>query len=288
MLAYSALRTMANGSDMSGFRAWRTLAGAGAVAAAGTVLGVQAVPAGAAVQAPYPAITVPGAVYHPAARTLTLGMRGPAVLALQQRLNYLHYYCGKPDGRFGWDTMEAVWAFKEVQSGRRIPPHPDIVGAAMQAQLAHPRLPRALKPHGGASRIEVNKNLEVLVVYRAGRVVLISHVSTADETRPDVYGSVTPDGTYRAWEYVPGAVPDSRFGGFMYNPVFFIGTTYAIHGMPDPTSTFSYDGVPLNPASHGCARIPMDVSLVLHTLIQVGPVDGTRVYVLGPEYLRWS
>jgi len=284
--------------DRLGARRW--LAGAGTTVAIAAWLAAQAGPAGAATaiqaqpaaltapQVPFPAIAVPGKVYQPPARPLTFGMRGPAVTALQQRLNYLHYYCGKPDGVFGWSTLEAVWAFKEVQSGRRIPPHPDIVGQAMQHQLVNPRPPRALRPHGGSSRIEVNKNLEVLVVYRADKVVLISHVSTADETRPDVYGSVTPDGVYRAWEYVPGPVADSTFGGYMYNPVFFIGTTYAIHGMPDPVSTFSYDGVPLNPASHGCVRIPMDVSLVLHTLIRPNPVNGTRVYVLGPQYLRWS
>lgn len=64
---------------------------------------------------------LPGAVYVPAGRTLRLGEHGPAVRALQQRLNFLHYYPGSVNGYFGWDTLEAVWAFKEVQSGRRIP-----------------------------------------------------------------------------------------------------------------------------------------------------------------------
>ena len=39
--------------------------------------------------------------------------------------------------------------------------------------------------------------------------------------------------------------------GQMYNPVFFIGTAYAIHGDAD---------VPLQRVSHGCVPIPMDIA----------------------------
>lgn len=276
-----------------GVRRW--LAGAGTAAALGTLALGQAGTAGAATTGLASGLQatahlsklVPGAVYTPAGKNLTLGSHGPAVKALQQRLNFLHYYVGKADGQFGWSTMEGVWAFKEVQSGKRVPPNPDVVTARTQAQLLNPKKAPVLKPHGGASRIEVNKNLEVLVVYRDNKPVLISHVSTADATRPDGDGWVTPDGKYRAWEFVSGCVADATFGGCMYNPVFFIGTSYAVHGMPDPTTTFEYDGVPLNPASHGCVRIPLDVSLVLHNYIHIGPEHGSWVYILGPEALYW-
>ncbi len=226
-----------------------------------------------------------GASTHAASsgKFLFFGSHGPAVKALQRRLNALHYYAGKPDGHFGWDTMEAVWAFKEVQSGKAIPSHPDIVGAAMQRQLRHPKLPRILVHGAHWSRIEVSKKIGVLVVYRNRKIRLISHVSTAAFNRPDGSGWVTPDGTYRAWAYDPGCVPDASFGGCLYNPVFFIGTTYAIHGMPNPTSTFSPDGVPLNAASHGCVRIPLDISVFLHTLIHVDPTHGTLIYIIGPD-----
>jgi hypothetical protein len=43
--------------------------------------------------------------------------------------------------------------------------------------------------------------------------------------------------------------------GEMYNPVFFIGTEYAIHGATD---------VPLRPASRGCVRIPMNTAGFFH------------------------
>ncbi len=248
-------------------RGRRWIAGLGAAAAAGVAVLGQAGAAGAAVQ--------------PSASYLHLGSHGPAVTKLQQRLSALHYYPGKIDGKFGWSTMEAVWAFKEVQAGKRTPPRPNIVGAAMQRQLAKPKLPRAHKPHGGTWRVEVNKNLEVLVVYKHSKITLISHVSTAAYSRPDGTGFVTPNGRYRALEYLAGAVPDSKYGGFMYNPVFFIGRSYAIHGMPNPTSTFSYDGVPLNPASHGCVRVPMSVSSIFHKYVRISPSRGTPIYVFG-------
>jgi hypothetical protein len=239
--------------------------------------------AGQAVKAVQTAAAEPGSVYVPTSQTLTFGMHDNAVKRLQERLNYLHYYAGKPDGYFGWDTMEAVWAFKEVQSEQAEPRDPDTVGPAMQRQLVDPKLPRVLVRHARWSRIEVNKNIGVLVVYHDTKILLISHVSTAAYCRPDGCGWVTPDGTYRAWEYIPGCVPDASFGGCLYNPVFFIGTTFAIHGMPNPTATFGPDGVPLNAASHGCVRIPLDISGFLHTLINVNATNGTLIYIIGND-----
>jgi hypothetical protein len=280
---------------MMGYGARRWLAGIGAAAALGTLALGQAGTAGAAVKGTHMAGVsaarasalshpAPGANYVPAGRNLTFGMRGAAIKALQRRLNYLHYYAGPVDGSFSWDTMEAVWAFKEVQSRTMIPRDPDVVTVAMQHQLLNPKLPPVLFPHGGASRVEVNKNIEVLVVYRNNKRVLISHTSTAAFDRPDGTGWVTPDGTYRAMYFDDYCVPDSSFGGCMYYPVFFIPGLFAIHGMPNPTSTFSGFGVPLNPASHGCVRIPLDISLFLHKLIHISPTTGSRIYITGPNY----
>jgi hypothetical protein len=58
----------------------------------------------------------------------------------------------------------------------------------------------------------------------------------------------------------------------MYNPVFFIGANFAIHGdIP----------IPLQPASHGCVRIPVDVANVLYKQIRIGPDRGTPIYIRG-------
>jgi L,D-transpeptidase catalytic domain len=44
---------------------------------------------------------------------------------------------------------------------------------------------------------------------------------------------------------------------------------YAIHGDAD---------VPLQPISHGCVRVPMDIAGFFHTLV---PTPGTPVYIRG-------
>src|SRR5207344_2858990 len=131
-----------------------------------------------------------------AARALQPGMKGPAVKALQRRLAALKYYPGAIDGRFGTSTLEAVWAFYEVQG---LTPH-NYVDSAMKRALAHPRAPRVLVRHGGANRIEVNLSREVLVLYRNNKVQLISHTSTGGHYYYCSVGgcgyAVTPTGNF--------------------------------------------------------------------------------------------
>jgi lipoprotein-anchoring transpeptidase ErfK/SrfK len=199
------------------------------------------------------------------ARALQPGMSGAAVKALQRRLAALKYYPGSIDGQFGTSTLEAVWAFEEVQG---LPAH-DYVTSAMQWALAHPRAPKALVPHGGANRIEVSLSREVLVLYHNGQVELISHVSTGGHYYYCSNGgcgyAVTPTGNYRTVVFMPGWVTVPL--GEMYNPVFFIGTAFAIHGDTD---------VPLAPVSHGCVRIPMDIAAFFHKLVTI---PGEPVYI---------
>ena len=193
------------------------------------------------------------------------GMTGHAVRLLQRRLAALRYYPGRVDGRFGRNTLEAVWAFQETQGL-----HPkNAVDAAMQRALASPRPPRVLVRHGGRLRVEVNLKDQVLVLYRRNHVALVSHVSSAGGyyfCSPNGCGdAVTPTGDFTTLSYIPGRVVAPR--GAMYDPVFFIGTLYAIHGDTH---------VPLRPASHGCVRIPIDIAAFFHTLV---PTPGTPVYI---------
>jgi peptidoglycan hydrolase-like protein with peptidoglycan-binding domain len=211
----------------------------------------------------------------PATGTLGPGMEGAAVLRLQQRLAQLHYYPGPANGRFGTDTLEAVWAFEEVQ-GLPTAAGADNVGPAMQWALAHPRTPQVLVPGGGRTRIEVNLPLEVLVLYTHGQVRMISHISAGGGYRYRCPGggtcgpALTPDGNFRAHLFEAGwlHVPLGR----MYNAVFFIGTNFAIHGdVP----------IPLKPASHGCVRVPVSVANVLYRQIRISRGWGTRIYIRG-------
>ena len=220
-----------------------------------------AAPSRAAAASPSPSPTVsasPELVLKP-------GMRGQAVRLLQRRLAALNYYPGRVNGRFGSNTLEAVWAFQETQGL-----HPrNVVSSKMQRALASPRPPKVLVPHGGRLRVEVNLKDQVLVLYKRNHVALVSHVSSAGGyyfCSPNGCGNaITPTGDYTTLSYTPGRVTAPL--GDMYNPVYFIGTIYAIHGDTQ---------VPLKPASHGCVRIPLDVAAFFHTLV---PTPGTPVYI---------
>jgi hypothetical protein len=218
-----------------------------------------AVPAAAAAAPSAPAARTGMAA---AGSTLQFGASDLSVRTLQRRLAALKYYPGPIDGLFGPDTLEAVWAFEEVQGL----PGLDYVTSAMERALAHPRAPRVLDRSAGANRIEVNLAIEVLVLYHNNHIELISHVSSGGGYYYPCPGdpaatcgpAVTPTGFFRTVVFMPGwvAVPL----GFMYNPVFFVGTAYAIHG-----DTY----VPFQPVSHGCIRIPMDIAAFFHTLVKV-------------------
>jgi Putative peptidoglycan binding domain/L,D-transpeptidase catalytic domain len=217
----------------------------------------------AALAAPAAASAAPSA---PAARTgmtaagstLQAGLSDSAVRTLQRRLAALKYYPGPIDGQLGPDTLEAMWAFQEVQGL----PGEDYVSSRMERALAHPRAPRVLDRRAGANRIEVNLHTEVLVLYHHNHIELISHVSSGGGYYYCSVGgcafAITPTGNFSTVVFMPGWVTVPL--GEMYNPVFFIGTAFAIHGDTD---------VPLEPVSHGCVRIPMDIAAFFHTLVKV-------------------
>jgi lipoprotein-anchoring transpeptidase ErfK/SrfK len=124
-------------------------------------------------------------------------------------------------------------------------------------------------PGGGRLRAEISLSRRTLVLYRSGRVALISHVSTGGGYRFCTPGgcarAITPTGNFRTTQYLPGWINVQL--GRMFNSVFFIGTKYAIHGE-------WY--VPLRPVSHGCVRIPMDIAGFFHKLVRT---PGTPVYI---------
>jgi hypothetical protein len=229
---------------------------------------VTSAPGSPAPSSTFPAATAPApAPAQPLPRrVLRQGMTGPAVLQLQHRLAALKYYPGPADGRFGPDTLQGVWAFQMVQG---LGPT-GVVGPATRHALQRPREPEVLAAGGAPLRVEISLARQILVLYRAGHVALISHISSGGGYRYCSPGggcgyAITPAGEYRTTAFLPGWVTVPL--GVMYDPVFFIGTEYAIHGSPD---------VPLQPASHGCIRIPMDVAGFFHQLV---PTPGTPVII---------
>jgi hypothetical protein len=250
----------------------RLAVGAGAVAVTAAALaGTQANAATTrTVAVVRPAATARPATagYSAPARTLQYGDRGADVLALQHRLWSLHYWL-KITGVFDDDTQEAVYAFQAI-NGLTMD---GLVGPKTGRALVHPHTYRPQDP-AVATRIEVNiyPTVQVLVYYKDHRLTLISHVSSAggyhfcDENGCQI--ATTPTGWYRANWFDPGWVTVPL--GEMYNPVFFIGGAYAIHGDTD---------VPNYPASHGCVRIPDDLAVVFHTMISVGYGTGTQIHI---------
>ncbi|WP_319018436.1 L,D-transpeptidase family protein [Microbispora sitophila] len=243
----------------------RTAAPAGVVTT-GTVLpassALPALPARGAVPARatgYAPFTAPG-------KTLKLGAKGSAVKALQARLKELGYMPGSADGRYGGTTLTAVWAFQKVQG---ITPTSTVAARTWKA-LENPRAPQVLVPRGKATRVEVNLTKQVMVLYRGGAPVLISHISsgsgipyteyaTWNGKRQRFSGSArTPTGDYKTTWRVKGW--HRSYLGQLYNPIFFNGGI-ALHGALS---------VPLYPASHGCVRLPMNVAEILPGMLGKG------------------
>jgi len=212
------------------------------------------------------------APYLPPGHDLFYGNKGAAVRSVQRRLAQLHYYPGPIDGIYGADMQQAVWAFKEVQGLPLTKWSNSVVTYAFRKALVHPRAPRVLIRHGAAKRVEINLSIQVLVLYRDYKPALILHVSSGGNCLAGQgCGWITPDGNFRALYFDPGWVHVPL--GEMYNPVFFIGTAYAIHGdVP----------VPWYPVSHGCVRIWMDAAAWFHKDLTITPDGhGTPVYIRG-------
>jgi peptidoglycan hydrolase-like protein with peptidoglycan-binding domain len=267
----------------------RWLLRVGAVGAVGAAIAAGQGAAGASPARPTQITAASAAAYKPPSKPLYFGEKGAAVKSVQRRLMQLHYYLGKIDGNYGQNTIEAAWAFREVQGL----PMNNTTGAepinrAFEKALIHPKHPYVLIKHPPATRVEINLKRQVLVVYKKGRVDLIAHISSGGGYYFCNQGScgyaVTPDGNFKAyymnfgWYWSPLC---GSAAGCMYNPVWVDPADgVAVHG--DPT-------VPWYPVSHGCMRVWMDIANVFYKQITVGGkhptpvyVRGTAPYILGP------
>jgi len=207
-----------------------------------------------------------GGVPAPPPAGLGPGAIGPAVASLEQRLSSLHYEVGRADDRFDQNTAYAVTAFQKVNRMARTGRATDDVVAKVNSTTA---APAALVPEGGATRVEIDLNRQVLFLYERGSLSKILTVSTGNGKRFCSEGvcrnAVTPVGAYavnrqaRGWETGPL--------GSLYNPQYFNGGI-AIHGSRS---------VPASPASHGCVRIPMGAAEWFPSRVTLG----TPVYVAG-------
>ncbi|HEY3068980.1 MAG TPA: L,D-transpeptidase family protein [Gaiellaceae bacterium] len=161
--------------------------------------------------------------------SLSLGSRGPAVLALERELAARHFVLRGVNRYYGFDTYEAVLAFQKVKRMART----GRVTATVWYRLSRSGIPHARIARG--SHIEVDKTRQVLFEVRRGAVARVVHVSTGATGN-------TPVGRWRIYAKSPGL----NGSGMYYSNYFLRG--FAIHG---------YYSVPPYPASHGCVRTPM-------------------------------
>ncbi len=198
----------------------------------------------------------------------SVGSSGPAVLAYQQRLASLHFDPGAVDGHFGQDTQYAIETVQKLYGL----PRTGVIDNAVRFALSVFKWPKEHVPAATAeaNRAELDLDTQVLVVYQNFQVRLITTTSTGSGHAfcggdQGCQYAVTPAGKYAfQWHY--NGWRTSKLG-HLWNPYYFNGGI-AVHGYPD---------VPVYPASHGCARIPMDIANYFATLV----TQGEPIYVVG-------
>ena len=216
---------------------------------------------------------------------LAFGSSSSDVTTVQQRLTDLGFFVGPVDGEFGNLTQMAVWAFEKLVMQV---PRDDATGVVTDEMWQFMQQPMQIQPRrrntegeSTPNHTEVYLTEQVVVFYQNDQPVLISHMSsgtggewkeevtidvgeygneggTAPLVRGEIGVSVTPGGVYSFDRMIEG-VRQSALGG-MWNPAYF-NYGIAIHGALN---------VPLEPASHGCIRVPMKVGELFHQFVAIG------------------
>ena len=221
---------------------------------------------------------------------LKINSSGLAVVALQKRLTELKFDPGPADGYFGFGTRQAVWAFEKLVMKT---PRSEATGHVTDAMWQVMQDPIEITPRRFKSQIygqrpthmEIYLPEQVGIVFTDDKPVLITHISSGSNehwcqivtysidaqgdplpeprTADECGESITPGGVFSFYLRYAG----KRVGplGGLWNPVFF-NYGIAVHGA---------DEVPLEPASHGCVRIPNFIADYFPTLVQ----NKDRVYV---------
>lgn len=275
VLGIAVFAGMSGGDDDGGARADNP----GAVDASALTVPVTTLP-------PVVVNTDPAVVKTQLSQSLSKGMYGDEVKALQQRLHDLGFDPGPVDGAFGTGTQQAVWALEGLMSGLKYDQQTGVVSNDLWQLLQDDLVFQPRRPGGnGNTHMEIYLDLQVGIVFTDDRPTLITHISsgtgevwcdlvkydTDDQGQPleepvekDQCGvSKTPGGVFKFYRRYEG----NRQGplGGMWNPVYF-NYGIAVHGAQN---------VPNKPASHGCIRIPMYIADYFPSLVD----NGDRVYV---------
>ncbi len=201
------------------------------------------------------------------------GASSPVIQAYEDRLYRVHIDPGGIDGYFDQNLVYAMHAVEKLanlpRTGRLC------AGEATALELF--LYPAPLHPAAEPNRTEINVTNQIITLYENYQVRQIVTTSTASgesfcyvtpkraPTQRICEVATTPNGRYTYYFFYEGWHKGDL--GSLYNPYYFFKGR-AIHG---------YDDVPPEPASHGCARIPMNVAKYWYTLVH----EGDAVYVDG-------
>jgi hypothetical protein len=213
-------------------------------------------------------------------RTLAKGMAGDDVAELQQRLTDLGFWPGPIDGYFGDETRRSVWAYEKLVLGVPFNEPTGQITPGMWDDMQDPFVIQPRRPNATPNHTEIYLPEQVIAVFHDDVPVMISHMSSGDNEEwceevtispgewnnpsdePLVRGecgkSVTPGGVFTYKRQVEG-LRQGSLGG-MWDPVYF-NYGIAVHGALN---------VPLQPASHGCIRIPLALSPTFQDLVSLG------------------
>ncbi len=196
---------------------------------------------------------------------ISWGSSGPVTLAYEQRLKALHFDPGPVDGVYSEDTEYAVVAVEKLYGQ----PRDGVIGPNVKFALEHFKY-KAAKPKAEADRVEIDLDSQVLTVFKNYQPILITTTSTGSGEHfcggeDGCQYAITPAGKFHFY-YLHSGWDNGKLGK-MWNPYYFNGGI-AVHGLAS---------VPSYPASHGCARIPMDIANYFPTLV----TKGEAVYVVG-------
>jgi peptidoglycan hydrolase-like protein with peptidoglycan-binding domain len=229
--------------------------------------------------------------FPPIDRELKEGVEGGDVKLLQTRLAELKFAPGPIDGIFGRSTVQAVWAFEKLVMKVPRSKATGVVTPAMWEVMRNEVRIEPRRQSDTPRHAEVYLPEQVIATFLGGQPTLISHMSSGDgeswceevvidpgeegndspeqiaaglPLKVGICGeSVTPPGIFTFYRRSSGTRETKL--GTLYNPVYF-NQGIAVHGAIL---------VPLEPASHGCIRIPMSVAQIFPALVQFRD----RIYV---------
>jgi peptidoglycan hydrolase-like protein with peptidoglycan-binding domain len=175
----------------------------------------------------------------------------------ERLLAELGYWTGPIDGVFDPATRFALVAFQKWE--RRT-----ITGRLTVEEIEAMRTSTMPAPRDGDyEHVEVDVDRQVLLIIDGKGGVRVLPVSTGTD-KPFYYDgqtsiAYTPRGRFVVYDKTIGM--DARFPG-MYYPNYISGGI-AIHG---------YNNVPVQPASHGCIRIPMFAAREVSKQLKLGTI----------------